>query len=210
MSKKLALQNPQRFGLATFADLLPARDPIIGEDPGSFAGFREGMMQSLLPFTPYETVIAENLIAIEWELLQHRRMREASLRSTIHEALRDALIGSARPRPKLRIDVVPAGDEDEGGDLFDFDEDAAEDMADGLAAYATSRDPKLQAKARDRILELGFDPVQLMSDAYLNVNSPASEHDDKIKELERRRREVKRDYDALQKIRPIEGEIIEG
>lgn len=31
MSKGLALPKPERFGLASFAELLPAREPIIGE-----------------------------------------------------------------------------------------------------------------------------------------------------------------------------------
>lgn len=52
MSKDLALPSPERFGLSSFAELLPAREPIIGEGPGSFADFREGMMRAFLPFTP--------------------------------------------------------------------------------------------------------------------------------------------------------------
>jgi len=38
---------------------------------------------------------------------------------------------------------------------------------------------------------------------------PISKHEDKLQELERRRREVKRDFDGLQKARPIEVEAIE-
>ena len=83
---------PTRFNLTSFAELLPARDHIIGEDPGSFDGFHGGMMQSLAPVTPYEGVIAENLIAIEWELLQHRRMRDAGLRQIIRKAICDAVV----------------------------------------------------------------------------------------------------------------------
>lgn len=60
------LPDPLRFNLASFAELLPARDPVIGEAPGSFGGFRQGMLQSLGPATPYECVIAENLVQIEW------------------------------------------------------------------------------------------------------------------------------------------------
>jgi len=39
--------------------------------------FHAGLTQSLAPATPYEAVLAESLISIEWELLQHRRMHEA-------------------------------------------------------------------------------------------------------------------------------------
>jgi hypothetical protein len=75
--------DPARFNLTSFADLLPSRAPIIGEDSGSFEVFHTGMMQSLLPMTPYEGVIAENIVAIECELVQHRRMRDAGLRRAV-------------------------------------------------------------------------------------------------------------------------------
>ena len=87
MSQDLPSTPPTAFGLERFADLLPARDPIPGEDPGSFETFHAAMMASLVPFTPYECVIGENLVAIEWELAQHRRMRDAGLRDIIRSDL---------------------------------------------------------------------------------------------------------------------------
>ena len=53
-------------------------------------------------------------------------------------------------------------------------------------------------------------PIDLMSEAYVSYLSPSGKHDDKVQELERRRRDVRRDYDALQRARPIEGEVIDG
>ena len=49
-----------------------------------------------------------------------------------------------------------------------------------------------------------------MGEAYAHAESQADWHDAKIQDLERRRREVKGDYDRLQKTRPIEAEVIEG
>ena len=34
------LPDPLRFKLASFAELLPPRDPVVGEAPGTFEGFR--------------------------------------------------------------------------------------------------------------------------------------------------------------------------
>ncbi|PJK28362.1 hypothetical protein CVT23_17415 [Minwuia thermotolerans] len=96
MSKKVSLPNPQRFNLTSFAEILPARDPIIGEDPGSFEGFHGGLMHSLAPLTPYECIIAENLVAIEWELLQRRRMREAGIRRIARQAVEEAVVAHRR------------------------------------------------------------------------------------------------------------------
>jgi hypothetical protein len=216
MSKGLALPNPERFGLASFAELLPARDPIIGEAPSSFAGFREGMMRALTPFTPYECVIAENLIAIEWELLQHRRMRLASLRKEIQAVVCTAVIKREQERYETAIDVLwdkyiaAGGDKDKWVDPYPFDEAAARKLADDLAVRVTSPDADVQTKAQDEMLELGIEPLQLMSDAYLKSGTPAGRHDNKVQQLEGRRRDVKRDYDALQKTRPVDGEIIDG
>jgi hypothetical protein len=216
MSKDLALPSPARFGLASFAELLPAREPIIGEAPSSFAGFREGMMRALIPFTPYECVIAENLIAIEWELLQHRRMRLASLRKEIQAVVCTAIIKREQERHDEALDaawdkyIAAGGDEDKWEDPFTFDEAAARKKADDLATRVTSPDPDVQTTAQDEMLELGLEPLQLMSDAYLKSNTPAVKHDLKVQQLEGRQREVKRDYDLLQKTRPVDGEIIDG
>ena len=92
MPQDLPVTSPTAFGLDSFADLLPTRDPIPGEDPGSFSTFHAAMMASLGPATPYECVIAENLIAIEWELAQHRRMRDAGLRDIIRQAICKAVV----------------------------------------------------------------------------------------------------------------------
>ena len=54
MSKDVSKLDPDRFGLSSFADLIAPRDPLIGEVPGVFEAFREGLFQSLLPMTPYE------------------------------------------------------------------------------------------------------------------------------------------------------------
>lgn len=91
MANDISVLDPKWFDLNTFADMLPARDPIPGEDPGTFADFHSVMMRSLAPATPYEGVIAENLVAIEWEPVQHRRMHDASIRRYIREKIIEAV-----------------------------------------------------------------------------------------------------------------------
>ncbi len=213
-TRKRSLPSPDRFGLTSFADLLPARPPIIGEDAGSFKGFQEGMMRSLAPFTAYEAVIAENLIAIEWELLQHRRMREAALRSDIEWDVKRAVVARQRARHEAAQKVARAAFIKKNGEEAAwkepaFDETAAEKLGEALAARAVSPEPAVQAKAHAEIVELGLRPIDLMSRAYLDADGFADAHDEKVQQLERRRREVKRDYDALQRLRPVEAEVID-
>ena len=216
MTTDLTPPDPARFNLTSFADLLPSRAPIIGEDPGSFEGFHNGMMQSLLPMTPYEGVIAENLIAIEWELLQHRRMRDAGLRRVVRDRVSKAVVKREEAAHDARLDEAWDAHEAEGGtegdweDPFAFDREAARAAGQTLAQNAVSRDPDTFQAACAEIEGLGLDVVDLMSRAYRSFEASVTKHEDKLPELERRRREVMRDFDALQRARPIAGEVIAG
>ena len=173
-------------------------------------------MRSLVPMTPYEGVIAENLISIEWELLQHQRMRDASLRNLIRAAISEAAMAKCKDDHEKALDAAfekhaeDGGDEDDWEEPFSFDAVAAEDAGEDLAARATSRDPVAQAKALAEITALGVAPLNLMGEAYRSRDVSITRHDAKYKELEHRRRDVKRDFDALQKTRPLEAEILEG
>lgn len=195
--------------------MLPKRAPIVGEEPGSFDILREGMIRSLMPFTPYECVIAENLVAIEWELLQRRQMRDASLRKAIQRAVREAVTKRERKKHETTLDaawdqyVSDGGKEDDWEAPFKFDAAAATRTADDLLARATAIDRDVQEAAYAEIVDLGLAPIDLMSEAYHDKLNPGTRHDEKIQELERRRRKVKRDFDVLQKVRPMDGEVVD-
>lgn len=91
LTKQPNLPDPARFGMQSFAELLSTRPEILGEVQGRFDAFREGMIASLLRVTPYECVVAENLIAIDWEMVQRRRMRDAELRTALRSRVLDAI-----------------------------------------------------------------------------------------------------------------------
>jgi hypothetical protein len=208
---KEALPDPQRFNLESFAAVLPQRETIIGEDPVSWEAFHSGMRQSLKPRTPYEAVIAENLIAIEWELLQHRRMREAALRKAIRRAIRTAA-ANANSAPEFATDLADrAVSTDEAvrdyayQQISGFGMEPVELMGEAYRGALVRRRPDPPPGAAADILDY---PVPFHSDDPQTDNS-AEHHDDKIHQLERRRREVMRDYDLLRRSRPDEGAIIE-
>lgn len=216
MSKEITPPDPNKFNLTSFADILPERTPIVGEDPGSYKGFHEGMMQSLSPVSPYEAVIAENLISIEWELLQQRRMRETGLRELLRKAIRKAVVAKCKVehQDKLEEDweahMEAGGAEEDWEEPSFFDREAAKEEGDDLAGQAVSDDPQKQQSAYIEISAMGVDPVELMGDAYRTHERSVNWHDGKVQELERRRREVKRDYDTLVGVRPDTSQIIEG
>lgn len=213
MSRDLTLPSPERFGMTSFAELLSSRAPVLGEEPHTFGAFHDGLMRSLTPFTPYECVVAENLVAIEWELFQQRRMRDACLRADLSEGVRKAAMEVEAARHDAALDkaweahVDEHSNDNDWSEPFAFDKEAAEERSDDLASRAVSHDRDVQATAHDEIVAMGLSPVDMMSDAYGKPFADARRHDGKVQELERRRREVKRDYDALQKARPVDAEI---
>ncbi len=215
MSKDLKAPDPSEFGLTSFADLLRRRPPIPGEGDLSFEKFHQQLMASLAPMTPYEAVIAENLIAIEWELLQHRRMREAGLRREIADSICQAVIFRSKMVWSEKLEAacdawVEAGNDEESYEFEPFDEDAAEQLGHELAEQLVDSDPEIQAEAEQELIELGMDSLEVMGEAYRSHNRQVTFHDQKIQELERRRRQVKSDLDDLQNARHAQGKIIDG
>jgi hypothetical protein len=211
MNKKLKTPDPRDFNLESFGDLVSDKLSIVGEEAGAFEVFRAGMLASLAPMTPYECVIAENLIAIEWELFQQRRMREASLRETARQAIEAAVVSKMKSDYETKLDLAWEDHIASGGSKSDwreegaFDGDAALDAANDLTLRALASQPEIRMEAYAQIASLGLEPIDLMGQAYRDHSNQAHVHDQKIQNLERRRREVKRDLDDLQRVRPFEG-----
>jgi hypothetical protein len=224
--KSVVAPDPGRFNLTTFADMLSHREPIVGEVPGSYPVFHAGLTQSFALATPYEAVVAESLIRIEWELLQHRRMRDASLRASIRKQIRKAVITALEVIYNQEVaqdleDHLVGGGEDEDWDHpGDFDEDAAREAGQDLAARASSQDPQVQAEAYEEIEALGITPLDLMRMAYNRDRHTLDTMDDRIRDREQRRHEILRDFERLQAARRnaptvedaevIEAEVIDG
>ncbi len=207
MASSMHTLSPAPFALDSFLAILPERAPMTGEDPGSYSAFHAAMAAALEPASPYEQVIAENLIGLEWELLQQRRMREASLRRITRQAICKAVVTSRRAAhiAKLAKDVKAhkeAGGDSETFEAEPFDEEAAKAAGEHLAARAASANPDKQAGAHEEIAALGMDPVDLMGEAYRSWERSVTVHNEAIVALERRRREVRRDFNALQRKRP--------
>lgn len=222
MPKKnsVSAPDPGRFNLTSFADILPRRDPIVGEDPGSFSMFHAGMTQSLAPATPYECVVAESLICIEWELLQLRRMRDAALRETIREQICEAFVIAHETihqhflTQNLEDHLSGGGTKEDWEPPEDFDADAAEEAGQDLATRASSHDPQVQAEAYEEIEALGITPLDLMLMAYHGERDSLDDQDARIRDREQRRHEMMRDFDRLQSARRIasaveDAEVIE-
>ena len=102
------------------------------------------------------------------------------------------------------------GTEDDWEEPLSFDWRAARQAGQTLAQNAVSRDPDVFQAACAEIESLGLDVLDLMSEAYRSYEGSVKAHENKLPDLERRRREVMRDFEALQKARPLEAKVIEG
>lgn len=172
MSKKLVVLDPREFQLDSFGDLVSVKIAIVGEEAGTYEIFRSGLLSSLLPMTPYECVIAENLIAIEWEICQQRRMRDACMREAARIAIEGAMIQQMReenePERKRRWKeyLSDGGDKPDWNGAESSEKEAAKTAAYELVARAMSDQHEIRAEAYSQIGSMGLDPIDLMSRAY--------------------------------------------
>ena len=156
MAKTPKRPDAKVFGLASFKHLVAARDPIIGEDANGYKTFHQALTATLAPATPYECVIAENLIAIEWELLQHRRMRDASIRKAMRDKIRLAVIDRYKKEVKdesLQEHLAtgePEENWEEPDSLDDEDQKDAETAGNDLAERALSSDREIRPQPTRR------------------------------------------------------------
>ncbi|MEQ3729298.1 MAG: hypothetical protein ABNH38_17985 [Tateyamaria sp.] len=157
-----------------------------------------------------------NLVAIEWEMLQHRRMRDAGVRAVMRKKICTAVVNREEAAHKAAVAEAldeASDDEDDEEDWEAppaFDRKAAEENGDALARRADPSNGKEFTAACDEIEALGLDTTELMAEAYAASIKIVAVHEEKLQELERRRREVWRDFDALQRARPAAPDIIEG
>lgn len=258
------MPDPKEFNLASFGEMLWRRIALPSEEPGSFELFRDSMVRDLQPMTPYEAVIADQLIGLEWAIIQHRRMQDAMLRKSMREATIDRLFALRKAQHERAVRDALGGDdkgwgdeedlcdeedlEDEegGGDEDGEREERAEDDAgcaadaacekdaqgaeeeeneglrqepepfdQGAAAHEAavlltlldSQDPEEVAEADRLLAELATSRMDLMVEVWHRLSGQLARHEDIIRDHERRRREVQRDLDALQRRRPVEGEL---
>ena len=192
-------------GLVTFAeffDAIAARATIYGETRDGHRQFRTALMKSLTPYTPYERAVAENLVAIEWEILQKRHMLDAIRRDVIEGLLTTLILKHAEECHEHDLDEAWSAFEADGGSEDDwdpepFDKESVTREARDLAKNALSNDLEVAMEASRTLRDMGVDAVLVMAEAQLKLGKSVLRIDEDIRILERRRREVNKDYKTL-------------
>ena len=77
-----------------FVDTLPELPVMPDESLADFESFQSGMLEDLAPSSAYANVLADNIIANEWETYRLRRWRKTLLVAHAEEYLAGAIFGA--------------------------------------------------------------------------------------------------------------------
>lgn len=204
-------------GITNFAELVARRPAIFGEDPGSYEMFQAQLIQTLAPVDQYEYALAAEIVDISWEIIQARHVKTTQMRITLTDKIFKAVQDHCKEEYGKQFDAeweaheAAGGDEDSFEAKVKFDPGTWSEQADDLAERATTLDKVTATQAHAELVALGIDPSVILYEAYFDpsTRNKLDRLEERQKILERRRRELERDFRRLQDRRPIEGEATE-
>jgi len=188
-------------------DLLPERPAIIGEFSPAYEAFRVATLSDLAPVTQYEFLQAQQLVDLNWSILQLKASSDVELSTSMERnmgrLIDNKLEGNAESESRRQLNqyLEAGGDEDEFEDNVDWD--GMDAQRDGIVERLKSTDPALRGQAFVEANALGVDPRLVLS-AQLLKNVNYRRHIDKLPDLEKRARLLSAEYREIQKARPIE------
>ena len=194
-------------------DLLPERPAIIGEFSPAYEAFRVATLSDLAPVTQYEFLQAQQLVDLNWSILQLKSSSDVELSTSMERnmgrLIDNKLEGNAESESRRQLNqyLAAGGDEDEFEDNVDWD--GMDAQRDGIVEGLKSTDPDRRGQAFVEANALGVDPRLVLS-AQLLKNVNYRRHIDKLPDLEKRARLLSAEYREIQKARPIEVVSVSG
>jgi N12 class adenine-specific DNA methylase len=194
-------------------DLLPERPAIIGEFSPAYEAFRVATLSDLAPVTQYEFLQAQQLVDLNWSILQLKASSDVELSTSMERnmgrLIDNKLEGNAESESRRQLNeyLEAGGDEDEFEDNVNWD--GMDAHRDGIVERLKASDLDLRGQAFVEANALGVDPRLVLS-AQLLKNVNYRRHIDKLPDLERRARLLSAEYREIQKARPIEVVSVSG
>ncbi|MDA9226602.1 hypothetical protein N9P29_01800 [bacterium] len=188
-------------------DLLPKRPAIIGEFSPAYEAFRVAILSDLAPVTQYEFLQAQQLVNLNWSILQLKTSSDVELSKSIERnmgrLIDNKLEGNAESESRRQLSqyLEAVGNEDEFEDNVDWD--GMDAQRDGIVEGLKSSDPALRGETFVEANALGVDPRLVLS-AQLLKNLNYRSHIEKLSDLEKCARLLSAEYREIQKARPIE------
>ena len=181
MSKKLTKTSSDEAHAELLQHFLPTQ-LLPDEDPETHRVLRDALFLNLLPGTPYERILAEQLVTLEWEALRHRRLRDSLLMGEF----RDQSMGVFK--------------EGEVGRVYSFQQTKnAKEMAFDLVGTNKNK----RTKAMQTLEAAQITPSEILAKAYKELAGSLDLHERHIAEIEVRRRKLRDDYDRLKTTRAL-------
>lgn len=147
------------------------------EDLASFQELKFRAMSDLAPVTYLESRIATNIVEIEWDIMRHRRLLSAAVRTAFVQHS-EGVFETGIPR----LGHSPfKGNEEKKSFLHDVKSDCEAD----------------RVRADKVLAERGVTRAEISAAAFAARHHQISYHETRIADLERRRRSLLADYDAL-------------
>jgi len=165
-----------------------APDVLPDEDADSFAYLRQALFQDLEPKLPYEQLLAEQMVALEWDTVRYRRLRDNLLRSEFRTFAKGAFVlGRAGPITGYRVD----------------------EKYDAQAQDLVAQDRDRRQSALNILEEKQITPSEIMAKAYQSIAKDLEVFERQIADAETRRRKLRDDYERVRASRPKQVEDAE-
>ena len=185
MSSSAKSKSSLKGAITVLDDLIQAPQLLPDEDATTFEALRDVLFADLAPGTPYERLLARNLVDLEWEALRHRRFRDHLIRAEYRDI---AVGGFQKGEDWLYSQLVPS-------------------ETDKTNAFAlVNSDPKPLVAAEKELAKLQISPSEILAKAYKKLSRDLEPHERQLAEIEVRRRRLREDYDRLKaaKAKPVE------
>ena len=148
------------------------------EDLEEFSRFSDAILKELAPQGTYQRYLATNLVHIEWDVLRHRRLLAAVLRTEFRE-LAEGVAESGVP----------------GRAAISFALHSEFKLGRSLLAH--------EAAGEETLRQTGVTRSEITAAALLARRETVAYHEARIGDLERRRRQLLADYDRYKARKPL-------
>ena len=167
----MAIRNKARNALQTPVNA-SSQYLLPDEDLEEFTQFSNAILNELAPQGTYQRYLATNLVHIEWDVLRHRRLMAAVLRTEFRE-LAEGIAEKGVP----------------GRAAISFALHSEFKLGRSLLAHDT--------KAEEVLSQTGVSRAEITAAAVLARRETVAYHEARMADLERRRRQLLADYDRL-------------
>lgn len=167
----MAIRKTRNTTLQT-TETASSRYLLPDEDLDEFTCFSDAILQELAPAGVYQLHLATNLVQIEWDILRHRRLVPAALRTEFRE-LADGVAEKGRP----------------GRTSTSFAVHSELHLGRLLLAH--------DAEGEEILSQTGVLRSEITALAFAARSETVAYHEGRIADLERRRRHLLADYDRF-------------